>query len=98
MANDEEVEDFEGLESTVPLVEDARAGIGQHRRHRLVSTRTLWQPPHRLMRTLRWQPRLLRLVKTLRWSRDHCRRPCSVDRPFVGGGIELGVLCRALFL
>jgi hypothetical protein len=29
MANDEEVNDFEGLESTLPLAEDARAGIGE---------------------------------------------------------------------
>jgi hypothetical protein len=29
MANDEEVDDFRGLESMVPLAEDARAGIGE---------------------------------------------------------------------
>jgi hypothetical protein len=29
MANDEEVDDFGGLESMVPLAEDARAGIGK---------------------------------------------------------------------
>jgi hypothetical protein len=29
MANDEEVDDFGGLESTMPLAEDARAGIGE---------------------------------------------------------------------
>jgi hypothetical protein len=29
MANDEEVDDFGGLDSTEPLAEDARAGIGE---------------------------------------------------------------------
>jgi hypothetical protein len=29
MANDEEVDDFRGLDSTEPLAEDARAGIGE---------------------------------------------------------------------
>jgi hypothetical protein len=29
MGNDEEVDDFGGLESTVPLAEDVRAGIGE---------------------------------------------------------------------
>jgi hypothetical protein len=29
MANDEEVDDFEGLDNTEPLAEDARAGIGE---------------------------------------------------------------------
>jgi hypothetical protein len=29
MANDEEVDDFEGLDNTKPLAEDARAGIGE---------------------------------------------------------------------
>jgi hypothetical protein len=31
MANDEEVDDLGGLESTMPLAEDARTGIGEQR-------------------------------------------------------------------
>jgi hypothetical protein len=63
MANDEEVDDFGGLESSVTWAEDARAGLESNRCHRMALARTLWRLPRRLVKTLQWQ--LRRLMKTL---------------------------------
>jgi hypothetical protein len=43
MMNDEEVEDFGGLESTVTRSEDARTGPKSNRRHEPTLTETLQQ-------------------------------------------------------
>jgi hypothetical protein len=63
MANDEEVDDFGGLESIVPLAEDARLGIREQPVVPTGAGEDPVAPPCRLMKTLRWQPR--RLPKTL---------------------------------
>jgi hypothetical protein len=61
-------------------------GLGSNRCRRLVLARTLWQPPRRLVKALRWYPRQLlktplRRLPLRRW-RDRVR----------------GVECRTLFL
>jgi hypothetical protein len=74
MANDEEVDDFGGLESSVTRTEDARTGVeqpatqtdpgedpAQWRLHRLA--KTLHRQLHWLAKALQWQPRWL--AKTL---------------------------------
>jgi hypothetical protein len=63
MANDEEVDDFGDLESSVTRAEDARMGVGEQPAPLTGLARTLRRPPCRLVKTL--QRQLHRLTKTL---------------------------------
>jgi hypothetical protein len=83
MANDEEVDDFGGLESSVTHVEDVRMEIGEQ-------PAPLTGPCE--------DPVAAAAPSGSSDGCAGCRRPCRADRSFAGGGIVLGVLCLGPYL